>query len=191
REKPERGSLMDGVAGYRNGFGKPRRLALSSGTIVVRRQRVRGLNERFESRILPLFVRRTKQLGELLPSLYLHGLAEGDFDQALRGLLGEGAPLSASSIARLKESWQVEFDVWKARSLEGIEVVYLWVDGISLAQGVGRRLPAPDGEGLAAGCFRRGGSALVPPGQPGISGSPGTGPPHVGSDLRQDHDVRI
>ena len=34
--------------------------------------------------------------------LYLRGLAEGDLDLALRGLLGEGAPLSASPVARLK-----------------------------------------------------------------------------------------
>ena len=39
------------------------------------RPRVRGLKERFESRILPLFARRTKEVGELLPELYLHGLA--------------------------------------------------------------------------------------------------------------------
>jgi putative transposase len=38
-----------------------------------------------------------------LPELYLHGLAEGDFDLALRGLLGEEAPLSASTVARLKD----------------------------------------------------------------------------------------
>jgi hypothetical protein len=30
----------------------------------------------------------------VLPQLYLHGLAQGDFDLPLRGLLGEGAPLS-------------------------------------------------------------------------------------------------
>jgi putative transposase len=54
------------------------------------------LEERFaDGRILPLFARRTKEVGELLPELYLHGLAEGDFDLALRGLLGEEAPLSA------------------------------------------------------------------------------------------------
>jgi hypothetical protein len=29
----------------------------------------------------------------------------GDFDLALRGLLGEGAPVSASTVARLKEQW--------------------------------------------------------------------------------------
>ncbi len=68
----------------------------------MRRPRIRGLTERFESRLLPLFKRRTEAVGALLPTLYLHGLADGDFDLALRGLLGERAPLSASSIARLK-----------------------------------------------------------------------------------------
>ena len=77
REKSERRRAVDAVAGYRNGYGKPRRLAMSSGTITVRRPRVRGLEERFESRVLPLFARRTKEVGALLPELDLHGLAEG------------------------------------------------------------------------------------------------------------------
>ena len=101
REKSERRSTVDSAEGYRNGYGKPRRLAMSSGTITLRRPRVRGVGERFESRVLPLFARRTKELGALLPELYLHGLAEGDFELAMRGLLGEGAPLSKSSIRRL------------------------------------------------------------------------------------------
>ena len=91
---------------YRNGYGKRRRLTLACGTISVRRPRVRGLTERFESRILPLFARRTREIKQLLPQLYLHGLAQGDFDLALRGLLGEDAPISASTVARLKENWR-------------------------------------------------------------------------------------
>jgi hypothetical protein len=47
------------------------------------------LNERFVSRVLSLFKRQTKEVGELLPQLYLHGLALGDFELALRGLLGD------------------------------------------------------------------------------------------------------
>ena len=90
----------ESVSGYRNGYGKPRRLALTAGTITVRRPRMRNLAERFESRVLPLFKRRTVELGAMLPQLYLHGLASGDFELALRGLLGEGAPLSASSRRR-------------------------------------------------------------------------------------------
>jgi hypothetical protein len=48
--------------------------------------RIRALEARFESRLLPLFKRRTEEVGRLLPQLYLHGLAHGDFDLALRGL---------------------------------------------------------------------------------------------------------
>ena len=67
---------------------------------------MRDLEERFESRVLPLFAKRTQEVRDLIPELYLHGLAEGDFDLALRGLLGEEAPLSPSTVARLKEKWQ-------------------------------------------------------------------------------------
>lgn len=121
---------------YRNGRGKPRRLALMSGTIMVERPHVRNLEERFESRILPLFCRRTEGGGELLPQLYLHGLAQGDFELALRSLLGEGAPLSPSSIERLRGKWVSEHAAWSRRSLRGLEPVYLWADGIYVKAGL-------------------------------------------------------
>ena len=121
---------------YRNGYGKRRRLTLACGTISVRRPRVRGLTERFESRILPLFARRTREVNQLLPQLYLHGLAQGDFDLALRGLLGEDAPISASTVARLKENWQAEWEAWRQRPLGELELVYMWVDGVYIKAGL-------------------------------------------------------
>ena len=136
RGRYERREAVDPAVGYRNGFGKPRRVSLSSGTLTVRRPRVRGLTERFESRLLPAFKRHTEEVGRLLPELYLHGLALGDFDLALRGLLGDGAPLSAASIARLKAGWQAEYERWRTRSVADLEVVYLWVDGIYVKAGL-------------------------------------------------------
>ena len=136
RRKSERRRAVDAVSGYRNGYGKPRHLTMSSGTIQVRRPRVRDLEERFESRVLPLFAKRTRQVRELIPELYLHGLALGDFDLALRGLLGDKAPLSASTVARLKEKWQAEWEVWQSRPLDDLEVVYLWVDGVYVKAGL-------------------------------------------------------
>jgi transposase-like protein len=136
RTKSARRDAVDPAPGYRNGYGKPRRLTLTSGTITVRRPRVRDLNERFVSRVLPLFKRQTKEVGELLPQLYLHGLALGDFELALRGLLGEGAPLSAASLLRLKTQWQAEYETWKRRRLDGLEVVYLWADGLYVKAGL-------------------------------------------------------
>ena len=136
RRKSERRRAVDAPSGYRNGYGKPRHLTLSSGTIQVRRPRVRDLEEHFESRVLPLFAKRTRQVRELIPELYLHGLALGDFDLALRGLLGEKAHLSSSPVARLKEKWQAEWEVWQSRPLNDLEVVYLWVDGIYVKAGL-------------------------------------------------------
>lgn len=136
RGKSERRKGLDKTAVYRNGHGKERKLTLACGTITVRRPRVRGLEECFQSRILPLFARRTKEVNQLIPQLYLHGLAEGDFDLALRGLLGEDAPISASTVARLKEHWHIEWEEWRRRSLEGLELVYLWVDGVYVKAGL-------------------------------------------------------
>jgi hypothetical protein len=49
-------------------YGKPRRLTLKSGTITVRRPRVRDLNERFVSRVLALFKRQTKEVVNYFPN---------------------------------------------------------------------------------------------------------------------------
>lgn len=138
RGRYERRKVVDAPAGYRNGHGKPRKVALKTGTIEVRRPRERDTEERFESRILPLFVRRSKEVGDVLAELYLHGLAKGDFELSLRGLLGDGAPLSAASIQRLKAKWEAEYEAWRQEDLSGFEPVYLWADGIYVKAGIGK-----------------------------------------------------
>jgi transposase-like protein len=124
--------------GYRNGYGKPRRLTVGSGTITVQRPRVRGLEERFESRLLPFFKRRTEAVSALLPELYLHGLAQRDFTMALRGLLGEDAPVSATTVSRLTASWAAQYDAWSQRRLDDLDVVYCWADGLYVKAGLER-----------------------------------------------------
>ena len=142
RARSIRRSESDNDAGYRNGYAPPRRLTLSSGTIRIRRSRIRDTEERFESRLVPLFVHRTREVADLIPELYLHGLSEGDFDLALRGLLGEEAPISASTVARLKDKWNAELAEWRARPLDDLEVVYMWVDGVYVKAGLEREKAA-------------------------------------------------
>ena len=101
------------------------------GTIEVRRPRVRSAEKRFESRLIPLLARKSRKVDQLIPELYLHGLAERDFDLALRALLGEEAPVSASTVARLKEKWHADLARWRQRSLDDLEAVYQWVDGFT------------------------------------------------------------
>lgn len=135
-------SPVDPPSGSRNGYGKPRQFSMMNGTVTVRRPRVRDLAERFESKVLPLFTRRTREVGTMLPELYLHGLSTGDFDLALRGLLGEGAPLSASSIQRLKARFELEYEAWKTRDQSALDVVYWWADGLYVKAGIEDRKSA-------------------------------------------------
>ena len=141
-ERRHRVPPVDPPAGSRNGYGKPRSFSMMNGTVMVKRPRVRDLADRFESKVLPLFKRRTQAVGTMLPELYLHGLSTGDFELARRGLLGESAPLSARSIHRLKARFELEYEAWKTRDLSGLEVVYWWADGLYVKAGIEARKSA-------------------------------------------------
>ncbi len=58
REKSERRKPVDTTAGYRNGYGKPRKLTMSVGTVTVRRPRVRDVEE---SGCVPRFVEKERR----------------------------------------------------------------------------------------------------------------------------------
>ncbi|MFH1675993.1 MAG: IS256 family transposase [bacterium] len=136
RKKYQRKCATESGEGYRNGYGPPRKLSTMSGTIEIRKPKLRGLEEKFESVIIPRFKRRTLAIEKMLPELYLHGLSLGDFDLALRGLLGDGAPLSASSIDRLRGKWEAEYGAWRHRRLDELKIVYIWADGIYVKAGL-------------------------------------------------------
>jgi putative transposase len=117
----------------RNGHAQERSVQVGSGTVKVQAPRVndRRPDDRFTSRILPPYMRRSPRLEEALPVLYLRGLSTGDFQEALSVLLGpEAAGLSPSSITRLLGVWQQEYQGWQKRSLKGKVYVYVWADGV-------------------------------------------------------------
>ena len=124
----------------RNGYHAERTVLTSAGAVEVRAPRVNdrrvdsgtGERKRFSSAILPAWCRRSPQISEVLPLLYLHGLSTGDFAPALEQFLGTGAGLSASAVNRLTGQWQDEAKAFAARDLSTVDYVYLWVDGIHL-----------------------------------------------------------
>ena len=82
----------------RNGRAQSRKVTCGAGTMPVRAPRVNdrrvdddGERQRFTSRILPPYMRRSPQVAEVLPLLYLRGLSTGDFREALPALLGKDA----------------------------------------------------------------------------------------------------
>jgi transposase-like protein len=117
----------------RNGRARERTVTLGVGELKVRAPRVddRRPGERFRSRILPPYMRRSPRIDEALPVLYLKGLSSGDFSEALTALLGAAAAgFSASTITRLLQSWQEEYRAWRKRPLAGTDYVYIWADGL-------------------------------------------------------------
>jgi transposase-like protein len=120
----------------RNGHLPERKIQTGLGDVTVKKPRVRDKRpaeerESFESSILPKYLRRTKSIEELLPWLYLKGVSTGDFSEALKALLGPDAPgLSATTITRLKATWEEEYKDWSKRSLAGKRYAYIWADGV-------------------------------------------------------------
>jgi putative transposase len=117
----------------RNGYLPERPIQTGIGEVLVKAPRVRDrVGElKFNSSLLPPYLRRTRSLDELLPWLYLKGLSSSDFSGALTALLGPAAPgLSAATICRLKEVWRLEYEQWRRRNLSDKEYVYVWADGI-------------------------------------------------------------
>lgn len=91
-----------------------------------------GERQQFSSAILPAWARKSPQMTEVLPLLYLHGLSTSDFGPALEQFLGSSAGLSATTITRLTAAWQDEAKASGQRDLSGTDYVYPWVDGIHL-----------------------------------------------------------
>jgi transposase-like protein len=121
----------------RNGPGRARKLTVGAGTMSIEAPRVNdrrvvnGERQRFTSKILPPYLRRSPKVTEVLPLLYLHGLSTGDFREALTTLLGDDAAgLSPSSVTRLLGAWQEEYQRWRSRSLADLDYVYVWADGV-------------------------------------------------------------
>lgn len=124
----------------RNGYHDAREVTTAAGAVPVTAPRVNdrrvdettGQRKRFASAILPAWARKSPQVAEVLPLLYLHGLSSSDFAPALEQFLGSAAGLSPATITRLTGQWQGEAVAFNTRSLADTDYVYVWVDGIHL-----------------------------------------------------------
>ncbi len=131
----EQERLADGrKALVRNGYLPERTIQTGIGHVPVQIPKVRdraGEGRKFTSSLIPPFLKRSKSMTEMLPVLYLKGLSTGDFGEALEALLGKDAKgLSASTISRLKQSWEEEYTAWCTRDLSHKRYVYIWADGV-------------------------------------------------------------
>lgn len=118
----------------RNGYLPERPIQTGLGAIEVKVPKVRDRSEsgiRFNSSLVPPYLKRTGNIEAFLPWLYLRGISTGDFSETLKHLLGPGAPgLSAATISRLKQGWEQDYYDWSRRDLSNKRYVYVWADGV-------------------------------------------------------------
>jgi len=118
----------------RNGYLPERSIQTGVGEVRVQVPKVRdrsGTGIKFNSSLLPPYLKRARSLDELIPWLYLRGVSTGDFQDALQALVGESAKgMSANTVSRLKARWLQEHSQWRRRDLSHKRYVYLWADGI-------------------------------------------------------------
>ncbi len=131
----------------RNGYLPERVVLTGIGPIAVKVPRVRdrtGGGARFESSLVPAYVRRAASVDAALPWLYLRGISQADIGPALKELVGPDATnLSAPVISRLKRVWLDEHARWAKADLSRDRWVYVWADGVySSIRGDNERLCA-------------------------------------------------
>lgn len=116
----------------RNGYHKSRKIIWSGGEIEVKVPRAKDRKKeiKYESSLIPPYLRRSESMDEFIPYLYLKGISTGDFTDVLTKLLGKQVNLSSSTVVRLKESWQKDYEDWNSRDLSQKKYIYWWVDGL-------------------------------------------------------------
>tara|TARA_Y100000815_G_scaffold215855_1_gene201042 strand:+ start:124 stop:561 length:438 start_codon:yes stop_codon:yes gene_type:complete len=102
--------LEDGrQAVVRNGYPPKREVQTGIGAVEVQvpkaRDRLPGKNKaKFNSGLIPPYLKKTMSVENLLPWLYLKRISTGDFQEALSSLLGPNAAgLSSGTVSRLKQ----------------------------------------------------------------------------------------
>ena len=129
-QQDEQGRAM--VVG--SGHHPEREIQTGLGPVSVQVPKVRsrqGPPVTFHSALVPPYVRKSATLEAAIPWLYLKGISTGEMQTALEALVGpEAKGLSASTVARLKQTWRTEYQTWRQQRLDEETWVYVWVDGI-------------------------------------------------------------
>lgn len=122
----------------RNGYHPERAIQTGIGDVSVKVPRSRdqeGSNNNkeqilYSSQMIPKYLRRSENIEDFLPFLYLHGVSSTRFSDVLGQLVGKPVSFSPGSLNRLKEAWEHEYQKWKCQDMAQKRYVYWWVDGI-------------------------------------------------------------
>lgn len=127
----------------RNGYHRERSIQTGVGDVPVKvprsRDRAAGPSKGrgskkeqilYQSQLIPKYLRRSENIEEFIPFLYLQGVSSTRISDVLSQLVGKPVSFSPGSLNRLKTEWEQEYEKWNGRDLSDKKYAYWWVDGI-------------------------------------------------------------
>jgi transposase-like protein len=119
----------------RNGNGKSRKVTTSVGSVTHKAPRVNDQREgeKFISKVLPPYMRKSPKVESLIPAFYLRGISTGKISKTLKEYFeGEASiGLSPTTMSNLLKSWRKDFEQFKRQKITK-EFVYLWAAGVKV-----------------------------------------------------------
>ncbi len=113
--------------GWRNGY-EPKAVQTEAGLLQFAVPQVRGTDEPFRLKLPERLASRTPDLEALVRGMYVRGLSTQDVSALYGEAFGE-ARLSKSTVSRITQQLNQDFDTWRRRDLSELRVVYLFLDG--------------------------------------------------------------
>jgi len=120
----------DKFKGHRNGVQRTR-LDTPMGVMEYDRPKVAGAPD-FKSRYHVRHMHRPDEFAQAVTDMYINGTSTRKVKDSLKAVAGKRARLSKSTISRITKRLRDEFTQWKTRSLEGLDVAYLFLDAIRI-----------------------------------------------------------
>jgi len=113
--------------GWRNGY-EPKHVQSEAGVLDLAVPQLRGTEEAFRPATATRVRTRTTDLESLVRGMYVRGLSTQDVSALYTDTFG-GSRLSKSTVSRVTQQLNQEFETWRRRDLSELAVVYLFLDG--------------------------------------------------------------
>ena len=113
--------------GWRNGY-EPKQVQSEAGPLELAVPQLRGTEEPFRPNLADRLQPRTADLESLVRGMYVRGLSTQDVSALYGDTFGRGR-MSKSTVSRVTQQLNQDFDTWRRRDLSALRVVYLFLDG--------------------------------------------------------------
>jgi transposase-like protein len=125
REHYRRGGRLR--TGWRNGY-EPKGVQSEAGLLQLAVPQLRATEERFHPKLVERLGNRSVDLEGLVRGMYVRGLSTQDVEDLYGESFGKSR-LSKSTVSRITQQLNGDFETWRKRDLSELNVLYLFLDG--------------------------------------------------------------